>query len=113
MYFINTAKTYIKRFDMGKFLEYSEGTYDILTSYFLLKLPGLTESGKYTVTVEENRMDLISYNIYGDTQYWWIIMIYNQEIEVDAVVAGDVLSYPSLTDLENLFFSLAALQNTT
>lgn len=97
---------------MAKFIEYVQSSFDILNSYFIYKLSSLAESGKYTISVDETRMDLISYNIYGDTHYWWILMLYNNEIEVENLAAGDVLSYPSLTDLENLFFSLAGLQNT-
>lgn len=113
MFFLDTSRDYKKRLDMGKFMEYTSSAHDILNSYLVNEIPKLSESGKYTVSVEERRLDLISYNIYGDTQYWWILMLYNSIFEISDVISGVILGFPSLNDLESLFFSLKSLEAAT
>ena len=46
-----------------------------------------------------DRLDLISYRIYGDAQYWWVILAANgYEIEFD-IAEGEILRIPyPLTD---------------
>lgn len=112
MFFINTTKLFAKRFDMSKFMEYTDNAHDILNSYVVSQIKKLSEQGKYTITVEERRLDLVSFNIYGDTQYWWILMLYNSIFDTSDVVSGIIIKYPSLRDLEDLFFSLKSLDAT-
>jgi hypothetical protein len=86
---------------------------DPLTSEFLRLMPTLSSSGRYTVQDEEGRPDLLSYRIYGDTQYWWILLYYNSIIDVESLTLNTIVSYPSLTDLESLYFSLSAKERAT
>lgn len=46
-----------------------------------------------------SRLDQISYRVYGDSQYWWVILAANgYEIEFD-IVDGEILRIPyPLTD---------------
>ena len=113
MFFINLNDTFLERFDMAKFMEYHEDTYDILTSYMISNVKKLNEIGQYTVSVEEQRADLISFNIYGDTQYWWILMLYNDIFDPSEILSGFVFKFPSLSDLEDLLFSLKSLESAT
>lgn len=45
---------------------------------------------------EENRLDLVSYRIYNNPVYWWIIARYNAIINPDHVPAGTELKIPRL-----------------
>lgn len=40
----------------------------------------LTVSGKY-----EERPDLLSYDLYGTVNYWWIFSVMNQDILIDPI----------------------------
>lgn len=104
-FFINTNLENADRFDMSAFLEYTDN-YDPLNSEFLRLLPTLESNGRFAVQSEIMRPDLISYSIYKDTQYWWIIMMYNNIFEIADIQIGLILDYPSLSDLEGLYFSL-------
>jgi len=115
MFYINTVDDLPDRYDIAKFLEYvtpdSGGSlFDVLGSYFWANVIFLPISGTYTVLSEANRPDLISYRIYGDTQYYWIIMIYNGIANNEDIQLGTKIYYPSLQDLDNLYFKLNSLQ---
>jgi len=99
------------RFDLAQFMDDvtdAPGA-DPLTSYFLIKLKSLPVRGQYVVQTEENRPDLIASRIYGSTQYWWILLLYNDMFSPTELVAGVVLNYPSPTDLSTLYFRLNSL----
>ncbi len=100
-----------ERYDFAKFLSYANNGFDPLSSRFLNQLNTLEASGKFIVTTEENRPDLIAYYIYGDTQYWWIILEYNNILSFDDLVTGVELKYPSLSSLELLYFDLKASES--
>lgn len=107
LFFLNPTYAPTERFDMGRFFAYTDN-YDPLTSDFALTLSTLSVSGEYTVQGEEGRPDNLSYSIYNDPQYWWILMLYNNLLTPNQVVTGLVVSYPSISDLETLLFSLKA-----
>lgn len=109
-YFINAKYESAERFDTAIFLEQAEDGFDALNSRFLLDLENLKSKGRYTVQSEEGRPDLLSFRIYGSTQYWWILMYFNRVAKSDNIVAGMNIDYPSIDDLENLYFSLRAKQ---
>jgi hypothetical protein len=115
MFFINLATNFKTRYDPAKFLEfvilsYANPLYDVLGSYFWKQLKTLSVKGTYQVRGEDNRPDLISYRIYGNTQYWWIILLYNNLTSNEDIVGGMTLNYPALIDLETLYFQLNSLQ---
>lgn len=91
--------------DMARFLDYDQGSYDPLTSYFLMRAPFLEMAGTIEVQVrEESRPDLISYKVYGTTDYWWIIMLYNDLISNEEVIKGSKLRYPTISSLDEYIF---------
>ena len=49
-----------------------------------------------------DRLDTISYRVYGDPQYWWVILAANEyQIEFD-IIEGEILRIPyPLTDVLN------------
>ena len=109
MFYINLDYESKERYDMGKFMNYDVG-YDMLDSYFMSKIKSLRVHGQYAVQSEENRPDVLSYKIYGDTQYWWILLMYNSLLEPDELVAGLVIQYPYLGAIEDLYFELKSLE---
>ena len=115
MFYINTARNITDRYDIAKFAEfvnpYSDvGVFDILCSYFFLKMPQILEGGELQVAGQENRSDLASYDIYTDTQQYWIVLNYNGLTDNDDIKSGMTLRYPLLADLETLYFQLVSLQ---
>lgn len=110
MFHVNLDIDTEARYDMAKFMEFlNDDSYDILNSYFIQKLKELEPIGSYQVTVEEAKPELISFNIFKTTQYWWVIMLYNDKLNPNDIVAGEALKHPSLGALEDLFFTLKSL----
>jgi len=109
LFFINTEYESKERFDIAKLLEYTDN-YDPLTSSFLKDLKSLKSFGTWIIQSEEKRSDVLSYKIYGDTQFWWAILFYNDLTENDDLETGMSIQYPNLTDLEDLYFGLKAKQ---
>ncbi|QIG71451.1 baseplate wedge subunit protein [Rhizobium phage RHph_TM39] len=105
---INYDANVINRYDQAKFMPYSEDMYDILDSTFMDKLRTIGKYGVFTVTSEDGRPDLIAEKIYGlgYSQYWWILMLYNDIVDPEDIVTGTVIRYPSVSTLENIYFSL-------
>jgi hypothetical protein len=110
-FFINTSGDFKERFDMSKFLEFTDNQ-DPLNSRFLSRVRKLPVRGQFVVTVQESRPDVLSYKIFGDTQYWWILLFFNKIQDPDQLATGDVINYFSIQELENLLFSLKAKQTS-
>ena len=50
----------------------------------------------------DNRPDLLSYDLYGTTAYWWIFTLYNQDKIQDPIYdlkAGMTIRYPNKQNL--------------
>lgn len=112
MYYINNELASETRYDMSKFMEYVDGCYCILDSYLCSQVKNIPYSGVLTVTSQAGRPDLVSYDIYGSTQYWWVIMLYNDISSPQDLVVGMPISFPSISSLENLYFTLSTKQKT-
>lgn len=104
-YYFNINIETKDRFDSSKFLEFSD-SYNPLNSDFLQQLKELTPIGEYTIQGEDSRPDLLSYNIYGDTQYWWILLMYNNIIDYSKIKTGDKILFFSISSLEGIYFTL-------
>ena len=48
---------------------------------------------------ETNRLDLISYRLYGSPEYWWAIALVNQIIDPFIIPEGLVLTIPAIEAL--------------
>ena len=94
------------RFDLRKFLNFNVDNFDPLTSNFLFKLKEIPSGGRYVISGEEGKPDLISFRIYEDTQYWWIIMLYNNILDPVDLTNGLVLVYPDIDELDTFYFTL-------
>jgi hypothetical protein len=57
----------------------------------------------YTTTIGDiQRPDLISYNVYGRVNYWWIIMKVNSIEDIwNDITSGMVLQIPNIRDIED------------
>jgi hypothetical protein len=114
MHFINlellNTKDFKERFDLQKFVGLTEDVYDYLDSYFIDKVAKLPVYGTTFVQIEEARPDLVSYRLYKTTQFWYILMLYNGMVSPFDLVEGQELKYPRIEDIEELYFSLNALQ---
>lgn len=111
-FFIDLQNDYTERFAMGKFMEFIDDNFDPLTSYMLNTLRELKPKGKLKIEGTSCRPDSISYQVYGDVQYWWILMSYNGWLSVDDIINGNDFSYPDITDLDDLYFTLKLRQGS-
>jgi hypothetical protein len=101
----NTAE----RFDLSKFMDSIDGSFfDSVNSDFLLKVTKVKNFGTYRVVSEAGRPDLLSERIYGTglTQYWWILMYYNNLRNPSDIKTGMIIRYVSISDLEDIYFTL-------
>ena len=112
MFYINNEIASETRYDMSKFMDYIQGCYCILDSYLCTQIKSIPYSGVLTVTSQVGRPDLISYDIYGNTQYWWLIMLYNDITSPQEITSGKPIAFPSLSAMENLYFTLSTKQKT-
>lgn len=112
MFYINNDLETKTRFDMIKFLNFDVDNIDCLGSYMLLNIPNLPMQGTYTIMSEEKRPDLLSYSIYEDTQYWWILMWYNSITSIEELKSGITLGYPSINAIQDLYTRASKYQKT-
>ena len=115
MFYIDNNIETNNRFDINKFVEFNYDNYDVLSSFFLANIQKLPEQGTYKVTNEEKRPELLAYNIYktpSSIQYWWILLWYNSILNVNDLITGVVISYPSLNSLENLYTQASLLKKS-
>jgi len=110
-FFINLDLESPERFDMSRFMLYDEDVFEPITSHVLETIKGLEAGGQYVVTGEDYRPDSVSDKIYGTTEYWWILLIYNEKLSFNDLQHGDEIRFPSIQALEDLYFSLKVQQN--
>jgi len=112
IFYINTDIESEERFDLRKFMEFNEG-FDPLNSHMIEQIYEFKPQGYYNVQDEEANPSLLSYNIYGDVQYWWILLLYNKLESSSDLTIGSVVKYPDLADLEDLYFRLKILDRAS
>lgn len=112
MYYINNNMPGNNRYDMSRFMEFDVDSYSILDSYLCSQIKKLPYSGALAVTTQVYRPDLVSYDIYGHVQYWWLLMLYNDYTSPYDLESGALVKYPSLNNIENLYFTLSTKQKT-
>lgn len=105
IFFLNTETEKVSRYDLSKFMRYTDN-FDPLTSKFFEDIKKLPIGGQYRVSGNEFRPDRLSMEIYNSFQYWWIIMLFNDLLEVQSVQAGTIIYYPEQEELEDLYFNL-------
>lgn len=113
MFFINKSVTTQQRYDLQRFIERLDGAYEFINSYIIAKVQDLKIIGMFTIRNAPYRPDLISYEIYGDTQYWPFLMEYNHILELEELKIGTQINYFSLEELEDIYLTLTSKQFTT
>lgn len=112
MYLINTRDTFPFRYDRGRFFnkEIFDGqpSFDILDGRILSEFIALKEEGLFYITDELLSPDLISYRLYGDERYWWLLMLYNNLVEVDEIYPGMEFRFPSRRDIDTMYSNLGS-----
>ena len=110
MFYINNYLKPNDKYDLAKFMDFdAEWSFDMFSSYLLYQIPQLPLAGTYVIRKEMNRPDMLSYNLYGDTQCWWILMWYNHFLKPQDIKSGVTVRYPSLSSIETLYMN-ASLQ---
>lgn len=110
IFFLNLDLETEQRFDPARFMEFTD-SFDPLTSSLWNEVDTLTFQGYFIVQGEEFRPDTISYKLYGNTQYWWILMLYNAILSIDKIKSGVSLRYPTIASLEDFYFRLKSRQS--
>ena len=108
-FFINSDIESDERFDMARFMNYTDN-FDPLTSRFFSDLKKLAKTGEYAIQGEEEKPDLVSTSLYENTQYWWIILAYNDMLNVGELLSGKGIGHTSVENIEDLLFNLKTLQ---
>jgi len=112
MFMIDADYESSDRLDIARYMLYTDenddGVYDALDSRLLVKIPTLKTAGTFVVTRQEFRPDLVSYELYQQVNYWWVILHYNGLTSPLEITQGTRLKYPSIQDVESLILSLKA-----
>lgn len=109
MFYINTDYYSDEKYDLAKLIPFETDNFDVLNSYFLENFKSIPQAGTFVISVEEQRPDLISNNIYGTVFYWELLLLYNDILDLSELVNGKIIKYFSVRDLEALFFNLKSL----
>jgi len=109
MFYLNEDLDTKNRYDPAKFMEYSEFCHDILTSKFINDIPVAASAGYKSVQYNEGKPDKLSYDLYGSTQFWWIILLYNKLLTDIELTSDMTILYPLLSELEESYFRLKSL----
>ena len=112
IFHINLTDYFQERFDFGKFMDFEEGAFNPITSDFIYNIKNLPQGGTYKITFAEKRPDQLSSLIYDEMQYWWIIMLYNDIYDLLELTQGTVVKYPTLSSIEDFYFSLRQREKT-
>lgn len=112
MYYINNDIITTEKFDMIKFMELGDDmVVDSLSSYVLYQIPYLPIYGNYTIdNTTAERPDLLSHILYGDTQYWWILMWYNHLLSPKDLKVGLRINYPGIGSIEQLYMNTSVME---
>ena len=106
LFYFNFDRETGKRYQVSRFMRFERGVYDFSTSYFLQEFMKLSPEGAYTILSVPQRPDVYSRDIYGNTDYWFLLLYYNNVTFLNELELGTSLTYPSISDMENIFFSL-------
>lgn len=97
------------KYDMSRFMELVS-QYDPISSYLINNIRKLPYIKSYKIEAEEGRADLLSYNLYGTTKFWWLLLLYNRKVCPFDLKRGEYIKYPSMMTLDDFYVELRALQ---
>jgi hypothetical protein len=68
-------------------------------------IPSQTDDVQYTLTSQyEFRPDLLAYDLYGDSNLWWVFSVRNKDLVKDPIYdmfAGQIIYLPKLTTIKS------------
>ena len=108
-FYVDLEKPRRFRYDLSTLMEFREGVYDEFTSYFIENVKALPSAGTYIIK-EEFRPDIYSYDIYKSTDYWQILLLYNNTVLMTDLIRGTTLSFPSQARLESVYVNAKAAE---
>lgn len=80
----------------------NQGYLEILS---FIDIPSETDDIQFKITsLYMHRPDLLAYDIYGDSQLWWVFAVRNKDVLKDSVydfVPGQVIFLPKLETIKN------------
>ena len=98
------------RYESSKFFPFSEvGGFDIIRSYFAQQLGYIPEFGDMEIVTNEGRIDLCAVDALGETQYYWLLLMYNGIIDVNELTTGKILKIPDKNKIEELYFRVKSI----
>lgn len=81
-FYTQTVIDYVSEYDLGSVPEWD---YDVNYGYIAIK------------ETEEGRPDLLSYRVYQDDKYWWMLCSYNNIMDIQhQFMPGTILKVPSI-----------------
>ena len=99
-----------EKYDIAKFLDYQENTFDVINSPFLAKLHELSTVSYYYVNSGYKDIDMIATDFYGDQFFAYLIQFYNNDFRTK-FPEDTVLKMFSADDLNDLFHKLSIYSN--
>lgn len=113
MFTINSSVKTVKKYSIQKYFEWvpSLQIHDPTTAAIIPLIRNLNIAGTYEHKHQRGRLDMASWVIYQDTQFWRILMIFNDMKSFWDLETGGSLVYPSLADLERLFTTFHRTQS--
>lgn len=91
---------------IANLINFNTDTFDIFNSEFINKIKDLREVGRFKVTTEVNRPDLVSYSMYGSVRFWRFILMYNDLNFSSDIVSGLILKQFDVSELTALIYEL-------
>lgn len=86
---------------LDRYLEIIDGVPDIANSTLLYMIDNESTRVPYKITKYEHRIDLISEDIYGNSNYSWILMYINR-IGIEDLTLGKVIDYIPTNNLTSI-----------
>lgn len=112
MYLINTTDVFPFRYDRGRFFrkETFDGkiSFDILDGRIIDEFTSIKPMGVFYITNEVLSPDLIAFKLYNDERYWWLLMLYNNLVEVDEIYPGMEFRYPAREAMDSMYSTLGS-----
>ena len=99
-----------EKYDIAKFMPYTEGVFDVINSPFLEQVRQLPTVDYYYVDKGFHEIDLIALDYYRDGFLAYLIQYFNGDFR-ESFPEGTVLNMFSLTDLEELYHTISMRSN--
>lgn len=104
-FYLDKSYNYTNRFDLERFVNFSGEYWDIVQAPIFEAIKLFKPIGIYTISEYPFRPDVVSYNIYEDTQYWPYILSYNNIYNPMDLTFGLKLKYFDISNLDDLIYS--------